>query len=170
MYSRFALTVLLLVSLPAGCATGGSAGRSKPQPIVIPGGTISPMHAIGFDATYDPELDKIVPGYKILNVAFTNNSMDIFPMDPMSDSWTVIDRRGKKIKTVINLRDKDPDVWAKLAHKIRMLIEYPLLIPVGTTVPIDLLVDAKANLNEFKQVTFASAGKRQSYIILPREE
>lgn len=160
------LASFIILCLACGCVT---AEKSKPQIIVVPGGTVSPALGVGFDVSYDPALDNIIPGYKILSVAYKNNSMNIVQMDMLNDQWRVEDRGGKKITAVINLRDKDPDIWAKLQPRLRKIMEYPLLIAIGETRVIDLLFRGKVNLAEFKSVTFNAARSNQEFKILPRE-
>lgn len=161
------LSFIMALWLGFGCVTQPSA---KPAPIVIPGGTVAPAIGVGFDVNYDSELDSVVPGYKILTVAYKNNSMNIIQMDPVNDRWIVEDRRGRKMKAIINLRNEDPDTWAALPKRLKMLIEYPLLIPIGTTQTIDLLFKQNVNLSEFRAVTFRAGGSHQEFRILPRAD
>ncbi len=151
-----------------GCGMQSSGG-GRAKPIVVSAGTVLPSLGVGFDAYYDPSLDNIIPGYKILTVAYKNNSMNIIQMNPSDDMWSVEDRRGKKIKAIINLRLVDPDVWASLPKRLKGLMEYPLLIPIGGTKTIDLLFPEKINLGEFRSVTFRSKKSKQGYKIMPRE-
>lgn len=165
----FAFMFLSALITAFGCGRTGGGDVKKNQPIVIPGGTVSPTLGIGFDAYYDPSLDGVVPGYKILTVAYTNNTMNLIQMDSLNDQWYVIDKKGRKIPAVINLRRRDPDVWATLPKKLKVLIEYPLLVQVGATVTIDLLIKSNADLIAFKEVWYRPAGATTEYRIIPRE-
>lgn len=163
---------IIAVWFAFGCAmsTGGGGGARREKAIVFPGGTISPTLGVGFDVNYDPTLDSIVPGYKILTVAYTNNSMDLVQMDPDGDRWYLEDRRGKKVRAVINLRNEDPDTWGKLPKRLQVLIEYPLLVSIGGTETVDLLFKDNVNLGEFKSVSYKIGGTKKEYKIVPRLE
>ena len=152
----------------AGCAM--RPVEPKRQTLVVPGGTVIPTVGIGFDANYDPKLDEVIPGYKIVTIAFTNNSMNIIQMDPTNDKWLVENRRGGKIKAITNLRSKDPDAWSDLPKRLKILIEYPLIIPMGSTQTVDLLFKNSVNLNAFKSVIYKAARTKQVYKIIPREQ
>lgn len=162
----FTLSFITALACAVGC--GMQPAKFKAQTIVIPGGTVAPALGVGFDVHYDPNLDDIIPGYKILTVAYTNNSMNIIQTDSSEDRWIVENRRGKKIKAITNLRNKDPDTWAGLPKKLKVLIEYPLLIPIGSTQTVDLLFKNKENLSEFKSVLYEPGGGGRKFKILPR--
>lgn len=150
-----------------GCATHRSKASQR---FVVPGGTVVPSLGIGFDVYYDSALDDLIPGYKLLTVAYTNNTMDIQQMDSVNDEWYIEDKKGKSVKASINLRNDDPEIWTAMPQKMKIIIEYPLLIHIGKTVMIDLLVPEKFHLDAFKAVTFRSAKRNHEYRILPREE
>lgn len=165
---------LLGAILSYGCATVPAAqkGQQTPKPTttIIPGGTVSPTIGLGFDAVYDPRLDNVIPGYKILEIAYKNNTMDLIQMNVADDKWVLEDRNGKKIKAITSLRNEDPDAYSKLPKKVKLLIEYPLMIEVGATQAIDLLFKKNQNLGEFRSVTYLPAGSINSFKIVPREE
>lgn len=165
-----ALIFITAAGFAFGCGIQQSGGRAKHQVIEIPGGTVSPALGIGFDVTYDPSLDNVIPGYKLMTVAFTNNSMDIMQLNSTADSWYVEDRKNRKIKAVINLRNSNPDVWSTLPKKLKILIEYPLYVTVGTTQTIDLLFPENVDLEAYRAIIFRAAGTKNDYRILPREE
>lgn len=169
MNKKATLSILVFVLglwFSFGC---GMQSSRKPQPLVIPGGTVAPALGVGFDVNYDSSLDGVIPGYKVLTVAYTNNSMNIIQTDPTNDKWYVIDRAGKKRLAVTNLRVKDPDAWSGLPRKLKMLLEYPLLIPIGGTKTIDLLFPIKVNLGEYRAILYQSA-MGQAYKVVPRED
>ena len=167
---RKSVLILFALLLAGWVSLGCGIRQSQPKEMVIHGGTLSPTTGVGFDVNYDPRLDNVIPGYKVVTVAYTNNSMNILQMSPEKDSWWIEDRMGKKIKAVIDLRANDPDVWAGLQKKLKVLLEYPLLIRIGKTETIDLLFKSSINLSEFKSVIFKSKGAQQAFKIIPREE
>jgi len=168
---RKLILFVLIVTAAAWFSFGCAGGRQSKRPtVVVPGGTVAATLGFGFDVYYDSELDNVVPGYKILTVGYTNNSMNIVQMDPLHDRWLLVDRRGKKIIGITDLRNVDPDVWAGLPKRLRKIIEYPLLIPIGKTEAIDILFKEDINLGEFKSVIYEAAKQDKNVKILPRED
>lgn len=146
-----------------------SAADAAFQDVYVPSGTTTPTLSMGFEAVYDPRLDNLIPGYKIITVAITNSALEYLQMDPLADQWWVIDRNKSKHKAILTLRDKDPDVWAKLQPRLRQIIEYPLMVRIADTATIDLLFPANIRLNEFREVVFRSSSRQKSIHIVPRE-
>ncbi len=147
----------------------GKAAASKVPDIYVPSGTSSPALSLGFEVSYDPQTDHIVPGYKIITVAITNGSLEYLQTDPMADQWWVVDRGKSRHKAVLNLREKNPDVWAKLPQRLRHYIQYPLMVRIGETATIDLLFPDTVNLNEFREVVFKSSSQQKNIHVIPRE-
>ncbi|MBI4237366.1 MAG: hypothetical protein HY696_02960 [Deltaproteobacteria bacterium] len=154
----------------AGCAAQqAQAPTAKEGTIVVAAGTQIPALGLAFDVSYDPSTDRIIPGYRFLQVAIRNNSLSIIPLDPRQDRWSVVDRRGNRRRAVMNLRESDPDVWAKLPARLRQLIEYPLLVEIGTTQAIDLIFPDRLDLSEFRSAIFESAGLNRIIEVYARE-
>lgn len=169
--TRTLLLTIVLLGV-AGCIVQTQPATPKPSAypdLFVPSGTTTPALSMGFESTYDPKLDTVVPGYKILTVAITNSSLEYFQMDSMADQWWLLDRGKSKRKAVLNLRDKDPDVWASLPQRLRQLLEYPLLVRIGESATIDLLFPNTDNLSEFREVVFKSSSLKKTIHIVPRE-
>lgn len=163
-----ALSLLMVVAcMPQ--ASKQSKAEGAYQDMYMPSGTAAPALSIGFEVAYDPQTDNIVPGYKIITVAITNSSLEYLQTDQMVDQWWVVDRGKSRHKAVLNLRDKDPDVWAKLPPRLRNYIQYPLMVRIGDTTTIDLLFPDSVNLNEFREVVFKCSGRQKTIHIVPRE-
>jgi hypothetical protein len=139
---------------------------AKSKMVVVNSSSSIPKTGMTIDASYDAELDGLVKGYKIINVAIKNDSLDIVRLDPELDKWWVVDRKGKKKLAVVDLRKKDPDIWEKLPERLKKLLGYPLMLPTGGTINIDLLFPDSANLNSFRAIVFGSAYFRQTYKIV----
>lgn len=168
---RTMIGVMLAIGLQS-CIVQTQPAAPKPAAfpdIYVPSGTTTPALSMGFEANYDPKLDSVIPGYKIVTVAVTNASLDYLQMDPLTDQWWVIGRGKSKHKAILTLRDKDPDAWATLPQRLRQLIEYPLLIRIGESATIDLLLPAGDNLNEYREVVFRSTSLKKTIHIIPRE-
>lgn len=154
----------------SSCVGRGVEPRAKrPEPIVSPAGTQIPTLGLAFDVSYDGATDELIRGYRILNVGITNNSLQIVPLDPFADRWWVIDRNGHKHEALVGLRRSDPDVWAALPVGLKKLIEYPLMVPIGSTQSVDLLFPARVNLREFHGVIFRSIGLDREIRIYARD-
>lgn len=165
------IILLLLLMLPACMPQSGnsSASNSKYPEMYVPSGTAAPALSIGFEVGYDPQTDNVIPGYKIITVAITNSSLEYLQTDQMVDQWWVTDRGKSRHKAVLNMREKNPDIWAKLPQRLRKYIQYPLMIRIGETATIDLLFPDNVNLNEFREVAFKSSGLQKTIHIVPRE-
>lgn len=135
----------------------------------ITAGTNAPTAGMAMDASYDTSTDGIIPGYKILSVAITNNSIEIIQLDPGNDKWVVIDYKGSKHNAVVDLRKEDPKAYIALPEKLRRLIEYPLMIQVGDTKVIDLLVKNSVNLDAFRSVKYTNRTTKKSFEIVARD-
>lgn len=135
----------------------------------MPSGTSEPALSLGFEIGYDPQTDNVISGYKIITVAITNSSLEYLQTDQMVDQWWVLDRGKSRHNAILNLREKDPDVWAKLPPQLRKYIQYPLMVRIGETVTIDLLFPDNVNLNEYREVVFKSSSRQKTVHIIPRE-
>lgn len=168
------IAAILLIALIPACSgqqssKGSAKGNSEFQELYVPSGTSSPAISIGFEVAYDPRLDNLVPGYKILTMAISNNSLEYLQTDPLADRWWVVDRNKSKHKAILMLRDVDPDAWAKLAPRLRQMLEYPLLVRIADTSTVDLLFPANVNLAEFREVIFRSISRQKIIHVIPRE-
>jgi hypothetical protein len=164
---------LMMAAMTTACGMQHSSRAASAdgafQDVYVPSGTTTPTLSMGFEAAYDPRLDNVIPGYKILTVAITNSALEYLQMDPLVDQWWVIDRSKSKHKAILTLRDKNPDVWAKLPPRLRQIIEYPLMVRIADTATIDLLFPNNVRLNEFREVVFRSSSRQKIIHIVPRE-
>ena len=153
--SVIALVVIVSLSF-VGTANANKYNRprrsKKTGAIRVPGGANIPSVGLAIDASYDPRLDDLVPGYKIINVALFNQSLNIITLDPSMDKWWVKFADGRKKKAIFDLRSQAPEVWAKLPEKAKELVAYPLFLPVGGRQVIDLFVADTVNVAQFNGV------------------
>lgn len=166
------LTMIVLCLTISACMSQSRksiASDAAYQDIYVPSGTAAPALGIGFETSYDPQTDNIVPGYKIITVAITNGSLEYLQTDEMVDQWWVVDRGKNRHKAVLNLREKNPDVWAKLPPRLRKFVQYPLMVRIGDSATIDLLFPNTINLNEYREVVFKSSARQKTIHIVPRE-
>ncbi|MBL7684713.1 MAG: hypothetical protein JNK65_01595 [Deltaproteobacteria bacterium] len=122
-----------------------------------------PNWGITIDASYDPKLDNIVPGYKLITVALTNRSVDLIKFDPTGDQWFIEDSNGKKLRGIISLRARDPQVWSTLPPKVKDLVEYPAGVQMGFTQTFNLFYPDGTELARFRAISFYSANLKQNF-------
>lgn len=146
-----AVVFLLLLTI----GTGAEARRKKGV-LRVPGGTNIEGVGLVIDASYDPRLDGLVPGYKMLSVAIINQSFNIISLDPENDVWQVkLAGESKAHNAIYNLRSDDPKQWQALPEKLRDLLAYPLMIPIGGRDVIDLFLPERLDLERFVEVDIA---------------
>lgn len=147
---KFTIKVICMVLLVFISAQSFAKGKI----VKATGGIAIPVVGIAIDASYDPRLDTLIPGYKIINVILVNSSFNITYLDPEKDKWW-ISLAGEKspIKAISNLRREDPKAWSNLAPKVRELIAYPLVLPIGGREVLDIFVPASADVSKLNVVS-----------------
>lgn len=123
-------------------------------------------HGITIDARYDPRLDNLVPGYKIMTVGVTNSGFDILRLNPLKDQWDVIDAWGRKQRAIHSLRIKEPHVFVRLPERLQQMVEYPVGISVGYSETVDLFFPNSVDLKAFRSVSFYNAERKITYDVL----
>lgn len=137
----FVFTLSFLLASPA-------SARRKSKVMTVDAGVPLERYGFAVDASYDPRLDNLVPGYRVINVAVVNNSFNIIRLDSTKDEWYVKMRgERKKIEALINLRDSDLEAWDKVPEAAKPLLSYPLAIPIGARLVIDIFVPEKTDLS-----------------------
>jgi len=116
-----------------------------------------PQSGIVIDVDYDPRLDSLVPGYKLLTVAIDNNTLTPLRLDSKKDRWEIQTARGRWIKVLHDLRFGREGLWRKLPSRIREMIGYPDVVGVGETGVFDLFVKSSVTLEGFRGVKYDAA-------------
>ena len=149
--------ILALAVFGHACVTVTDGKKVKKEGIIkVPSGANVPSLGMALDVDYDPKTDRIIPGYKIVSVAITNNSIDVLQMDKETDEWDLIDVRGRKHSAVLDLRRHAPATYSALPERLKKLTSYPLIIQVSETRVIDLLFKDNLDLQSFRAVRFKS--------------
>ena len=144
--------VAALALITVFCAAQAEAAR-KNVLRVNSGAAIQSMGVV-IDASYDPRLDELAPGYKIVSVAIANQSVNIVEFDLEGDLWQVKLAGSKKLhKAVHNLRTTDPKAWQTLSPKVRELTAYPLVLPIGGSIVVDLFLPDTLDLDLLTEVS-----------------
>ncbi|HPW44813.1 MAG TPA: hypothetical protein PKU96_00375 [bacterium] len=126
---------------------------AKINKVQVNGGVPIQGYGLVIDASYDPRLDNLVPGYKLINVVIANSSFNIIGLDPQRDKWSIkVDGKSSPIKALHNLRGQDPKAWSALPPRVKDVIGYPLLLPIGARDVIDLFVPETLDLEKFTTV------------------
>jgi hypothetical protein len=153
----------------AGCVTVNphKKHKNKNSSSKIEGqaGRTIPFYSVSIDADYDPRLDNLIVGYKIMSVFLKNESMQAIAMDAKKDRWIVIGDHGEKYHAVNSLKIKDRYAWRELPARLRAMIDYPEIVPTNYSVTFDILLPKNAKLKYFREIRFYSASWRKEFII-----
>ncbi|HCU25625.1 MAG TPA: hypothetical protein DF383_11470 [Deltaproteobacteria bacterium] len=159
--SRLFPQVLLIFAL-AACSYRESGGPNSGGQARVE------LHKQGviIEAKYNPDLDNLIPGYKIVTVALTNHGFDLLKLNPLRDRWEIVDALGQNRRASNGLRIKDPKAWSRLPPQVKELIEYPVGVTVGYSETIDLFFPNNIDLTAFRAISFYSAERKEKYDIL----
>lgn len=157
---------IITIALLTACFSGRESGKKGSSSHRL---NIS-KHGVILDANYDPRLDDLIPGYKILTVAVTNQSVDVMRLNPLKDKWEVVDAMGKKRRAINSLRIKNPHVFSQLPSKVQQLIDYPVGISVGYSETVDLFFPDHVDLNAFRTISYYNAEREQVYDMMTNLE
>ncbi len=156
---------MVVLTLTTGCVAVREPDRKSSSQVEAQAGRLVAEYSISIDADYDPRLDDLIPGYKLLPVSFRNMSLRSIPMDVKRDRWVVVGEKGKRYRAVNSLRVKDPKIWRELPEDLRSLIDYPELVPINYSVTFDLLLPKKANLDYFREIRYTSVPLGLEFVI-----
>lgn len=118
------------------------------------------------DAHYDRRLDGLIPGYKVITIALTNQSFNIIKLNPLRDKWVIEDVRGRKVKAINSIRITDPDKFARLPPKIRQLVSYPNGVSMGYTETFDVFFPQSTELDGFRSIHFFNATLKEKWEVV----
>lgn len=133
-------------------------------------GLTMPPYGVAVDGVYDGRLDRLIPGYKILNVVVSNRGQNPILMDPRKDRWIITDHLGQKYKAINHLKLHDPHLWSRLPRGLQEEIDYPQIVRPGNTTRVDLMVPASMDLLNFKQLEWKSSFYKKWFVINMAQE
>ncbi len=157
-------SVLVCLGLVA-CVPSRSARPKKGAKIEGYAGRMIPSHSLSIDANYDPRLDTVITGYKLLPVLIKNMSLGNVVMDWKKDRWVIVSEKGHKYEALNTLKVKDHVLWRQLPPKLRSLIDYPEIIPINYSVTFDLMLPKTAVLDYFREIRYFNAASRQEFVL-----
>ena len=164
-YSYFLLGILMMTCF--GCIkTQDGQRRRKPLKVIeVQGGSTIPFYGFSIDAFYDPRLDHLVPGYKLLNVGIRNISPFVVPMDAKKDRWILVDKIGKKHRIVNSIRVRNERLWRELPSELRHRMEYAENVPISYEVTFNLLFSERVDAHEFEELHYYNAAWKRTFVI-----
>lgn len=146
--------ILIVFSALSIVLVGSTAIAKKIQKIRAEGGVPVPQLGVVIDASYDPRLDTLVPGYKVINVALFNQSLNIVYLNPEKDLWKIkLDGNKRSYPAMHDLRQQAPQTWAALPERVKTAIAYPLVLAVGAQQIIDIFVPEDLDLTKFTELS-----------------
>lgn len=155
--------ILTLFLIFTACFSARQSGVNKNVSAV---GLKVPKKGLTIDANYDPRLDNLIPGYKVITIALTNNSFEVLKLNPLKDRWVIEDANGRKHKATNSVRIQDPRVFAMLPAQVKKLIDYPSGISVGYTETFDVFFPEDTDLEAFRSVSFYNSGLGENFDIV----
>jgi hypothetical protein len=158
------LAALLFFSVSA-CFPIRSAKPKKPAKIESIAGRIIPSYSLSIDANYDPRLNDLIAGYKLLPVIIKNMSLRNVVMDAKKDKWIVVGEKGQRCAAINSLRIKNPVLWREIPEKMRAFIDYPEIVPINYSVTFDLILPKRAKLDYFREIRYYNAAWRQEFVL-----
>ncbi|MFH1874412.1 MAG: hypothetical protein ABH859_04410 [Pseudomonadota bacterium] len=149
----------------------GCGGKKANKPIEVYGGMSIPGLGVSIEASYDPRLDNLAPGYKVLNVAMLNDSFRIIPLSPERDKWWIKTSKNekKKYEVICDLRLYDSKAWHAIPANARKHIGYPLALPIGGRQVVDLFVKEDVPVEDFSEIIIYLSGLEATIKLLPRQ-
>ena len=163
---RILILLVIALTVPASaCFPIRSAKPKKPAKVESVAGRIIPSFSLSIDANYDPRLDGLIAGYKLLPVVIKNMSLRNVIMDAKRDKWVIVGEKGKRYEAINSLRLKDPPLWREIPDKMRALIDYPEIVPINYSVTFDLILPKRVNLDYFREIRYYNAAWRQEFIL-----
>ncbi|QQR80039.1 MAG: hypothetical protein IPJ69_11965 [Deltaproteobacteria bacterium] len=159
------ITLLLVVlALQISCVAVNPKA-APPKKIHGKAGRPLPYFSLTIDSNYEPQLDHVVKGYKLLPVVMKNFALKAVPMDLKNDRWVVVGEKGQTYKALNSLKLKDPVAWRKLPEDVKNLIDYPEILPIEYSVTFDILLPSNAKLDYFRELRFYSSALGREFVI-----
>ena len=162
--ARAAILVVLFFSLFVTVrAEAGKKGVMR-----VNSGSAIPSLGLVIDANYDSRLDELTPGYKMVSVAIANQSVNILQLSLEKDVWKVKLAGSRKYhKAIHNLRTTDPKAWQAMPQRVRELTAYPVFLPIGGSMVVDLFLPDTLDLDLLTEVSvrFKAIGKQIDVVV-----
>jgi hypothetical protein len=145
--------------------SGRKSSRSRPsgKEVRSEAGLKIPEWGIAIDAIYNPALDNLIPGYKIVHIALTNSRAQEVQLNPASDRWYITDFHDKKHTAINHVKAVSDELWESLPPKLQAKLDYPKVVLSGKLTTIDVLIPSEVDLFNFKEVSWKSAFFKRSF-------
>jgi hypothetical protein len=129
----------------------------KNPPIRSEAGLNIPDWGLAIDAAYDPRLDDLVRGYRIVNILVTNRGSQDVSLNVREDKWVIVDNNGKKNTAENHVKFFNKKIWDEMPQQLQNKLDYPPYVRAGHSVNIDVFFPKSTNLINFKEVIWRSA-------------
>jgi hypothetical protein len=147
-----------------------SEKKTTAEAIRTEAGLNIPEWGIAIDASYDPRLTDLIPGYHIVNIVLTNRRPSPLLLDPTQDRWIIVDSLGKKHTAKNHVKLFDKDLWAKLPEPLKQRLDYPHAIKSGNFTTLDVFIPKSIDLFNFREVQWKSANLNKEFSIYTNYE
>jgi len=176
-YITIFITVIMLLSSLSHAAVRNRNKKSfknkkdkKTNVIRSEAGLNIPEWGVAIDATFNPELDKIIPGYHIVNIVLTNRRGKAIMLSTAEDKWIFVDSMGKKHTAYNHIKQFNKALWPKLPLRLQKLLDYPHLVNPGKSTTIDVFLPDNVDLFNFREIIWKSAHFRKEFSIFTNYE
>jgi len=162
----FTICLVILLSLPSIAETAVSKRNNKSfknkkdknsRVIRSEAGLKIPDWGIAIDATFNPQLDSIIPDYHILNIVLTNQRGQPISLKAKDDKWIIVDSMGKRHTAYNHITQFDKELWNKLPRKLQLLLDYPHAVSSGKSTKIDVFLPKSVDLFNFREIIWKSS-------------
>lgn len=129
-----------------------------------------PEWGISVDATFNPELTDIIPGYHIVNLVLSNHRGTPIKLDASKDKWTIVDNMNKRHRLYNHVKQFDKDMWSKVPKNLKQLLEYPRILHPGKSTTIDVFIKKDTDLFNFKEISWKSSHFNKEFNVMTSYE
>jgi hypothetical protein len=129
-----------------------------------------PEYGIAVDALYDPRLDDLVEGYKIISILLTNRGTSNIGLNVRQDKWVIIDSAGRKHVAENHVSHFDRGTWEEMEPSLKQKLDYPQYVKGSHSTTIDVFFPKSIELLNFKEIIWKSASIGKEFNIYTNME
>ncbi len=129
-----------------------------------------PEYGIAVDALYDPRLDDLVEGYKIISILLTNRGTSNISLNVRQDKWVIIDSAGHKHVAENHVSYFDKRTWEEMEAALKQKLDYPQYVKAAHSTTIDVFFPKSVELLNFKEIIWKSASIGKEFNIFTNME
>ncbi len=141
-------TLVIFFSILQGCKTGKGSHYT---------GLRDEARGFTIVGSYNRKHDALFDDYRILNIAFVNNSPRPVKMDPEKDIWMIYDSRGRSYQAINSLEYNNPNVWYSIPYEAQIVLSYPKVVLINETVSFAIFFPRGLDLIDFRRISYYCA-------------